>query len=39
VLKGDIDNLGELFRVGLRQPTFAKMAALSRQVNGFFAIY
>ena len=39
VLKGDIDNLGELFRVGLQQPTFAKMAALSRQVNGFFAIY
>lgn len=39
VLKGDIDNLGELFRVGLKQPTFAKMAALSRQVNGFFAIY
>lgn len=39
VLKGDIDNLGELFRIGLKQPTFAKMAALSRQVNGFFAIY
>jgi CRISPR-associated protein Csm1 len=39
VLKGDIDNLGELFRAGLRQPTVAKMAALSRQVNGFFAIY
>ena len=39
VLKGDIDNLGELFRTGLKQPTFAKMAALSRQVNGFFAIY
>jgi CRISPR-associated protein Csm1 len=39
VLKGDIDDLGELFRVGLRQPSFAKWAALSRQVNGFFAIY
>lgn len=39
VLKGDIDNLGELFRVGLLQPTFAKHAALSRQVNSFFAIY
>lgn len=38
-LKGDIDNLGELFRVGLGNPTFAKTAALSRQVNGFFAIY
>jgi CRISPR-associated protein Csm1 len=39
VLKGDIDNLGELFRIGLQQPTFAKYAALSRQVNAFFAIY
>lgn len=39
VLKGDIDNLGELFRAGLEQPSFAKMASLSRQVNGFFAIY
>jgi CRISPR-associated protein Csm1 len=39
VLKGDIDNLGELFRVGLGNPTFAKTAALSRQVNGFFTIY
>jgi CRISPR-associated protein Csm1 len=39
VLKGDIDDLGELFRVGLGSPTFAKTAAMSRQVNGFFAIY
>jgi CRISPR-associated protein Csm1 len=39
VLKGDIDNLGELFQNGLEKPTFAKMAALSRQVNNFFAIY
>ena len=39
VLKGDIDDLGELFRKGLGHPTFAKTAALSRQVNGFFAIY
>jgi CRISPR-associated protein Csm1 len=39
VLKGDIDNLGELFRVGLGNPNFAKTAALSRQVNSFFAIY
>lgn len=39
VLKGDVDDLGELFRVGLGSPTFAKTAALSRQVNGFFAIY
>jgi len=39
VLKGDTDNLGELFRVGLGSSTFAKTAAVSRQVNGFFAIY
>lgn len=39
VLKGDIDDLGALFQNGLEQPTFAKMAALSRQVNNFFAIY
>ncbi|WP_119354307.1 type III-A CRISPR-associated protein Cas10/Csm1 [Azohydromonas sediminis] len=39
VLKGDIDDLGEIFRAGLRQPSFAKWAALSRQVNGFFAIW
>jgi CRISPR-associated protein Csm1 len=39
VLKGDIDDLGELFRAGLGSPTFAKTAALSRQVNAFFAIY
>ncbi len=39
VLKGDIDDLGALFQNGLEQPTFAKMAALSRQVNHFFAIY
>jgi CRISPR-associated protein Csm1 len=39
VLKGDLDDLGELFRIGLESPTFAKTAALSRQVNGFFAIY
>lgn len=39
VLKGDIDDLGEVFRVGLRQPSFAKWASLSRQVNGFFTLY
>jgi CRISPR-associated protein Csm1 len=39
VLKGDIDNLGEIFRIGVGNPSFAKTAALSRQVNGFFAIY
>ncbi|MCX7088680.1 MAG: type III-A CRISPR-associated protein Cas10/Csm1 [Methylococcales bacterium] len=39
VLKGDIDDLGAMFQSGLEQPTFAKMAALSRQVNNFFAVY
>ncbi len=38
-LKGDIDNLGLIFQQGLTAPTFAKMAALSRQTNAFFAIY
>jgi CRISPR-associated protein Csm1 len=38
-LKGDVDNLGRIFQQGLEQPTFAKMAALSRQMNAFFAIW
>jgi CRISPR-associated protein Csm1 len=38
-LKGDVDNLGMIFQKGLGAPTFAKMAALSRQMNAFFAIY
>jgi CRISPR-associated protein Csm1 len=38
-LKGDIDNLGALFQNGLKKPTFARWAALSRQVNAFFAIW
>ncbi len=38
-LKGDVDNLGMIFQQGLGAPTFAKMAALSRQINAFFAIY
>lgn len=38
-LKGDVDNLGVLFQQGLQEPTFAKMAALSRQMNAFFAVY
>lgn len=38
-LKGDIDNLGLIFQSGLDKPSFAKMAALSRQVNAFFTIY
>lgn len=38
-LKGDIDNLGLIFQQGLARPTFARMAALSRQVNAFFTVY
>lgn len=38
-LKGDVDNLGLIFQTGLKNPTFAKMAALSRQMNAFFAVY
>jgi CRISPR-associated protein Csm1 len=38
-LKGDVDNLGLIFQSGLDKPTFAKMAALSRQMNAFFAVY
>lgn len=38
-LKGDVDNLGLIFQQGLEHPTFAKMAALSRQMNAFFAVY
>ena len=38
-LKGDVDNLGKIFQQGLGKNTFAKMAALSRQMNAFFAIW
>jgi CRISPR-associated protein Csm1 len=38
-LKGDVDNLGRIFQQGLSQNTFAKMAALSRQMNAFFAVW
>ena len=38
-MKGDVDNLGKLFQQGLDEPTFAKMASLSRQVNAFFALW
>src|SRR5690606_4827904 len=37
-VKGDVDNLGLIFEKGLERPTFAKMAALSRQVNAFFTV-
>jgi CRISPR-associated protein Csm1 len=38
-LKGDVDNLGRIFHKGLEKPSFAKRAALSRQMNAFFAIW
>jgi CRISPR-associated protein Csm1 len=38
-LKGDVDNLGQVFQSGLEQPSFARMAAMSRQMNNFFAVY
>lgn len=38
-LKGDVDNLGMIFQKGLSTPTFAKMAALSRQMNQFFSLW
>lgn len=38
-LKGDVDNLGTIFQQGLQEPTFAKMAALSRQLNAFFSLW
>lgn len=38
-LKGDVDDLGLLFEAGLKEPTFAKMASLSRQVNLFFSLW
>lgn len=43
-LKGDVDHLGRIFQEGLRDKAtgrgacFAKMAALSREVNAFFAV-
>lgn len=38
-LKGDVDNLGRIFQQGLPAPNLAQMAALSRQMNAFFAVY
>jgi CRISPR-associated protein Csm1 len=45
VLKGDVDNLGTIFEKGLsndetgQKPTFARLAALSRQMDAFFSVY
>jgi CRISPR-associated protein Csm1 len=39
-LKGDVDNLGNIFEYGLGDDaSFSKTAALSRQLNNFFTIY
>ncbi len=38
-LKGDVDNLGTIFQQGLAEPTFAREAALSRQLHAFFSVY
>jgi CRISPR-associated protein Csm1 len=37
VIKGDVDNLGRIFQSRMQEPTFAKMASLSRQLNSFFS--
>lgn len=39
MLKGDVDDLGAIFQRGLDAPSFGRMAALSRQLNAFFAVY
>lgn len=38
-LKGDVDRLGRIFQVGTAQPSFAKLASLSRQISQFFSLY
>ena len=38
-IKGDIDDLGSLLQSGIKTPTFATMAGLSRQLNNFFTVY
>ena len=38
-LKGDVDNLGAIFQRGLEAPSLSRMAALSRQMNAFFAVH
>lgn len=39
VLKGDVDHLGAIFQQGIQPATFARMAAVSRQTNAFFAVH
>jgi len=38
-IKGDIDDLGVIFRDGLKNRSISRTAALSRQINAFFAVY
>lgn len=38
VLKGDVDDLGALFASGLKKPSFARWASMSRQLNAYFAL-
>ena len=38
-LKGDVDNLGAIFQHGLEAPSLSRMAAMSRQMNAFFAVH
>lgn len=39
-LKGDVDNLGNIFQSGLSDDaSFSRTAALSRQLNNFFTVY
>lgn len=38
-LKGDVDDLGAIFQRGLAAPSLSRMAALSRQMNAFFAVH
>lgn len=39
ILKGDIDHLGQIFRVGLQRSTLCQSMRLSREVEDFFSIH
>ncbi|MEO5365642.1 MAG: type III-A CRISPR-associated protein Cas10/Csm1 [Magnetococcus sp. WYHC-3] len=39
VLKGDVDNLGQLFGGQKQHQTFARRAAMSRQLHAFFSLW
>jgi CRISPR-associated protein Csm1 len=39
IIKGDVDNLGKMFSDAAAGANFAKMAALSRILNNYFAVY